>query len=94
MDRTIKKILSEEFGYSGKALEIAEKKIENLSPPLEKLWIRWMKDKQIENIEISGVSLKYLIEGKKLKFPAALFTLQWLLDSPEEAKKMIENPIK
>lgn len=91
----VKDILCKEFGYSNLAADIAVSKLEKLDSRLRSIWDKWVETKEMSDISVEGFSLLQLMKDRNLKFPAALFALQWLLDNPAEAKdKLSKETVK
>ena len=85
----IKKLL-ETRGYSPQNAGLVAKEIQSLEPSLIPLWEKWAVDaKDCEDYEAEGYSISFFMEKQRMKYPAALLTIDWLLKEPNKAKEAL-----
>ncbi|MBO7489489.1 MAG: hypothetical protein J6T88_04340 [Bacteroidales bacterium] len=85
MDTTeIKKILIKR-GYQEKLAEVVAKELMTIDNRLVKPLSIWLEKGEESEVVIDDVSLKKLMFEKKMKYPAALLTMDWMYKEPEVA---------
>ena len=82
-------------GYTQRnASQVAEEMV-NIAPQLQQYLEAWLMDKSYnENYEVGEYSLKRLQEERRMNYPAALLTMDWLIKEPEAALRSLNRGIK
>ena len=71
-----------------------EKELRNISPELQPLLDKWLKDGHCEDDKLyHGYSLSMLMHEKGLHITGALLTLDWIIKEPDAALKALSEPI-
>lgn len=80
-------------GYSNKASAMVALELSNVDSRLIPLVEKWLDDNE-EDYESQGYSIFGLMKSRRMTYPAALLTIDWLIKEPEAAKKSINKGIK
>lgn len=91
---TISKILVSEYGYSEYEASITANDLHDLNPKLQDALQEWLLSRREVDVAVDNVSVKDLMEKKRLTYPAALIALDWLLADPDTAKAELFSDIK
>lgn len=82
-------------GYTQRNASLVAEEIVNIAPQLQQHLEAWLMDKSYnENYEVGKYSLKRLQEERRMNYPAALLTLDWLIKEPEAALRSLNRGIK
>lgn len=82
-------------GYSQRNASLVAKEMMNIAPQLQQYLEGWLMDKSYnENYEVGEYSLKRLQEERRMNYPAALLTLDWLIKEPQAALESLNRGIK
>ena len=95
MDRLeIQEILMQR-GYTQRHASLVAEEMVNIAPQLQQYLEAWLMDKSYnENYEVGEYSLKRLQEERRMNYPAALLTMDWLIKEPEAALRSLNRGIK
>lgn len=80
-------------GYPDKASAMVALELSNVDSQLIPLVEKWLNDNE-ENYESQGYNIFDLMKSRRMTYPAALLTIDWLIKEPEKAKKSLENGVK
>lgn len=80
-------------GYPNKASAMVALELSNVDNRLIPLVEKWLDDNE-EDYESQGYSIFGLMKSRRMTYPAALLTIDWLIKEPEAAKKSINKGIK
>lgn len=80
-------------GYPEKVASIAVAELSQLHPQLQPLLEGWLNEAE-EDFEVQGFNIFGLMKTRKMKYLAALLTIDWLLKEPEKAVESLKNGIK
>lgn len=80
-------------GYPNKASAMVALELSNVDSRLIPLVEKWLDDNE-EDYESQGYSIFGLMKSRRMTYPAALLTIDWLIKEPEAAKKSINKNIK
>jgi hypothetical protein len=94
MKEKIIEILEKEFCYSTHVASVTADDLLSLTPQLKPALSKWLKKREITNVEVSGFSIKQLMEQRGYTFPSALISMDWLLTDPETAKKELIKEVR
>lgn len=76
-----------ERGYSEHNANLMLNDLVNLSSPLDKLLQKWIdSEKQQPDYVYENYSLHQFQNERRMEYPAALLTMDWLIKEPEKAK--------
>lgn len=81
-------------GYNDKQSQVLSKQLVGLNQNLMECLEDWIKTGKKSDIESQGFSLSGLIDKYRLKYPAALLTLDWIIKEPEKAIPTINKGVK
>lgn len=82
-------------GYTQRNASLVAEEMVNIVPQLQQYLESWLMDKSYcENYEVGEFSLKKLQEERRMNYPAALLTLDWLIKEPEAALRSLNRGIK
>ena len=83
--------LSKEWEYSdSEAAELAERLLA-MQKPVRDILEQWLKTGQVESsFAIEGYTLQQLMDEFGMNLPAALLTMDWLSQNPEEAIEALQ----
>ena len=82
-------------GYTQRNASLVAEEMVNIAPQLQQYLEAWLMDKSYnENYEVGEYSLKRLQEERRMNYPAALLTLDWLIKEPEAALRSLNRGIK
>jgi hypothetical protein len=94
MKEKIIEILKKELGYSDHVAGITADDLLSISTQLKPALSKWLEKREITNLEVSGLSIKQLMERRGYTFPSALISMDWLLTEPEVAKRELLNEVR
>ena len=89
MENQIKQILVQR-GYDNRSAQMAAHELIQLEVSLQPLDDAECKT----DFEAHGYSITSLMEKRRMTYPAALLTIDWLLKEPEKAKLSLSRGIK
>lgn len=75
-----------ENGYNEKSANLVLNELVQLSAPLNEYLVEWMETGNCKDYTIDGFSVLDFQKNRKMKYPAALLTMDWLIKEPEKAK--------
>lgn len=82
-------------GYTQRNASLVAEEMVNIAPQLQQYLEAWLMDKSYnENYEVGKYSLKRLQEERRMNYPAALLTMDWLIKEPEAALRSLNRGIK
>lgn len=82
-------------GYIQRHASLVAEEMVNIAPQLQQYLEAWLMDKSYnENYEVGEYSLKRLQEERRMNYPAALLTMDWLIKEPEAALRSLNRGIK
>ena len=82
-------------GYTQRNASLVAEEMVNLAPQLQQYLDGWLMDNAYsENHEVGEYSLKRLQEERRMNYPAALLTMDWLIKEPEAALRSLNRGIK
>lgn len=81
-------------GYSEKQSLNLASQLSNLGDGLSQCLSEWLSFGKESDLEANGFSLVKLMANYKLKYPAALLTLDWVIKDPEVAIPTILKGIR
>lgn len=82
-------------GYTQRNASLVAEEMVNIAPQLQQYLEAWLMDKSYnENYEVGEYSLKRLQEERRMNYPAALLTMDWLIKEPEAALCSLNRGIK
>lgn len=92
MEQEVIKMILIDRGYSEKNAILASKELQNLAEPLMPLLERWLADVDDKgDYEIAGYSICQLQKERRMKYPAALLTIDWLIKEPDAALESLRK---
>lgn len=77
-------------GYNDKAASMAATELVKVCPMLQPLVERWLNGEEVD-MESNGYSIHGLMKSRRMTYPAALLTIDWLIQEPQKAKKSLEK---
>lgn len=80
-------------GYDSRNAGIVASELMKVESSLQSLVYKWLSGKE-DDFETQGFSIFGLMHSRKMTYPAALLTIDWLLKEPEKAKQSITKGIK
>lgn len=83
----------EGIGYTQKEIEEVMDDLSKLSPELARLRDSWCESGQISDFCCHGENLLGLMEKYQMNYVAALLTMDWIMEEPKEAKRLLEKGI-
>lgn len=82
-------------GYTQRNASLVAEEMVNIAPQLQQYLEAWLMDKSYnENYQVGEYSLKRLQEERRMNYPAALLTMDWLIKEPEAALRSLNRGIK
>ena len=82
-------------GYTQRNASLVAEEMVNIVPQLKSHLDAWLNDKSYsENYEVGEFSLKRLQVERRMNYPAALLTLDWLIKEPKAALRSLNCGIK
>lgn len=82
-------------GYDERTARLLSDELVKLQKPLDKLWEAWAQEQSNEgDWEVQGFSISKLKTEYQMDYPAALLTMEWLIEEPEKAIKSLRKGIK
>ena len=82
-------------GYTQRNASLVAEEMVNIAPQLQQYLEAWLMDKSYnENYEVGKYSLKRLQEERRMNYPAALLTMDWMIKEPEAALRSLNRGIK
>lgn len=91
----MKKILMERLHCTEKIASLLEQDLEQLHPTLMPVFNKWMEQESFrDETKYHGYSVASLMSERKMTFPAALLTIDWILKNPESACKALSEPVR
>lgn len=82
-------------GYTQRNASLVAEEMVNIAPQLQQYLEAWLMDKSYnENYEVEEYSLRRLQEERRMNYPAALLTMDWLIKEPEAALRSLNRGIK
>lgn len=82
-------------GYSERNASLVAEEMINIASQLRHLLEGWLMDKSYcKNYEIGEYSVMRLQKERRMNYPAALLTLDWLIKEPEAALRSLNRGIK
>ena len=82
-------------GYTQRNASLVAEEMVYIAPQLQQYLEAWLMDKSYnENYEVGEYSLKRLQEERRMNYPAALLTLDWLIKEPKAALRSLNRGIK
>lgn len=86
----IKNILVQR-GYNEKRAYFVAGELTNIDAHLVEPLNLWIADETETEIEYQGISLRELMQRNKLKYPAALLSIDWIYKDPEVALSVLKQ---
>lgn len=93
MDKKLLQERLEGIDYTPKQIEKVMDDLSRLSPELIRLRDSWCESGQISDFCCHGESLLGLMEKYQMNYVAALLTMDWIMEDPTEAKRILEKGI-
>lgn len=82
-----------EQGYDAKSATLVASELTKIEPSLELLLNDWLGGKETD-FEAEGYSISGLMKSRRMTYPAALLTIDWLLKEPSLAQVAISKGVK
>lgn len=87
-------VLSER-GYNAYLAQLVAGDLSKLSEPLNDYLLSWLNDESYNgDFETNGYSISQLQTKRRMNYPAALLTMDWLMKEPEKAIESLNRKIK
>ena len=83
-----------ENGYSEKSANLVLNELAQLSAPLNDYLEEWIETGNCKDYTVDGFSIFDFQMNRKMKYPAALLTMDWLIKEPEKAKESLKRGIR
>lgn len=83
-----------ENGYSEKSANLVTEDLLHLSTPLNEYLVDLIEKGICKNFVSEGYSITDFMEKRKMKYPAALLTMDWLIKEPERAKESLKRGLR
>lgn len=84
-----------ERGYDQRSAELVAPELLQLSTSLQSLFKDWVNDAScMVDYSVEGYSILSLMKERKMTYPAALLTIDWLIKEPEAALKSLTKGIR
>lgn len=80
-----------ENGYSNKSANLVLCDLMQLSAPLNDYLTEWIETGCCKDYAVDGFSIFDFQKNRKMKYPAALLTMDWLIKEPEKAKESLRR---
>lgn len=77
-------------GYSDRSASLVTQELVRATPSLQPYVANWLGGKE-EDYSAHGYSIFGLMKSRKMTYPAALLTIDWLLKEPEKALKSLSQ---
>ena len=91
----MKNIIMKRLNCTEKEAALIADDLNMVSPQLKSAVAAWLENGAIdETIEAEGYTLGYLMKEYDMQFTGAILTIDWLLKSPQEARKAIACGIR
>lgn len=85
----------QERGYDSRSANLVASELIKLNTPLDKMFEAWLSDASREqDYQVSGYSILSLMEERGMSYPAAILTMDWLIQDPESAIRSLRRGIK
>lgn len=82
-------------GYNAYSAQLVTEDLSKLSDPLNDYLLSWLNDESYnEDFETNGYSISQLQTERRMSYPAALLTMDWLMKEPEKAIESLNRKIK
>lgn len=82
-------------GYDEISARLVAAELTMLHKPLDIYLEKWVHDESnIIDYDANGYSVKQLMEERGMNYPAALLTMDWLINEPTVAMKSLKYGIK
>lgn len=82
-------------GYSERNASLVAEEMVNITPQLRNLLGGWLMDKSYcKDYEVGEYSVMRLQKERRMNYPAALLTLDWLIKEPKAALRSLNRGIK
>jgi hypothetical protein len=88
---TVVSRLVEEFGYPLHGASLVADKLLALSPPVREAFISWWDGGPLPSLEISGETVRTLMDQHGQQPIAAFLTLDWLQRDPVAARRVLRK---
>lgn len=89
----IKNILIDR-GYSLPGAETASSDLVGINDKLKSCLEEWLASGNEQDYSVDEFSIKGIMQKYKMKYPAALLSINWVLNDPETAIPMIKKGIR
>ena len=83
-----------ENGYSEKSANLVLNELAQLSAPLNDCLVEWIETGNCKDYAVDGFSIFDFQENRKMKYPAALLTMDWLIKEPEKARESLKRGLR
>lgn len=91
----MRELLKQRLKCSEKYLDILVNDLNNIDESLLPLLNKWLDTgSTADDTLYEGYSISYLINDKKMTFPAALLTIDWIIKEPNIACQALAEPIR
>lgn len=78
-------------GYNENRAKLVAKDLVDIEQCLLEPLNKWLVDGTETEVEYQGISIKKLMEQNKLKYPAALLTIDWIYKDSEKALSILKK---
>ncbi len=86
----IKEILVKR-GYNDQRADLVSRNLAAIDARLQEPLYIWLMKNQETEVELEGVSIKQLMLRNKLKYPAALLSIDWIYKEPNVALAVLKK---
>jgi len=94
MDKILETILEERLDYSPEGAALMGEELGRLSSVLKPLLDRWIETGEEPDYRTDdGHSIGMLMAEYEMNYPAALATMDWILQDPEEAIQALKTGV-
>ena len=83
-----------ENGYSENSANLVLNELAQLSAPLNECLVEWIETGNCKDYAVDGFSIFDFQKNRKMKYPAALLTMDWLIKEPEQAKESLKRGLR
>ena len=83
-----------ENGYSENSANLVLNELAQLSAPLNECLVEWIETGNCKDYAVDGFSIFDFQKNRKMKYPAALLTMDWLIKEPEKAKESLKKGLR
>lgn len=90
-DSIIQRLINQ--GYDAKSASLVASELQNVTPSLRPLVEAWLNGEQ-RDYEAEGYTLQGLMDSRRMTYPAALLTIDWLLKEPAKARASLLRGMK